>query len=213
MPLNLQSKLLRVIQESEIWRVGGQRPIKLDLRIIVATQRDLEKEVKIGNFREDLYHRLNVVKLEIPPLRERTEDVVILANYFLQKQSTELGKKGLSFTHKALSILKLQDWKGNVRELENTIAKAIVMKKDDLQLNSKELGFTKSKISFSESQESDKNSFEGSNFTEKINILELKILVQELEKNDWNKSKTANSLGLTRDKLYRLLNKHNRKQA
>ncbi|KAA3606485.1 MAG: sigma-54-dependent Fis family transcriptional regulator [Calditrichaeota bacterium] len=209
LPLNLQSKLLRVIQESDIWRVGGQKPIKLDLRIIVATQRDLEEEVKIGNFREDLYHRLNVVKLEIPPLRERVEDVVTLANYFLQKQSSELGKKGLSFTHKALSILKLQDWKGNVRELENTIAKAIVMKKDDLPLNSKELGFAKNKNSFLDSQDSNRSIFEGRNFTEKINILEQKILVEELERNDWNKSKTANSLDLTRDKLYRLLNKHN----
>ncbi len=206
--LPIQSKILRVIQEKEIWRVGGQKAIKLDLRIIVATHRNLEEEVQKGNFREDLYHRLNVVKLVIPPLRERAEDILVLANHFLKKQSKELGKKVDTFTSEAIAIVQMQDWKGNVRELENTIAKALILKTNESPINSNELGLTSIPFLTKNSNSIQTSNFEGDTFDDKISILERKILVDELEKNDWNKSKTATSLRLTRDKLYRLLNKH-----
>lgn len=131
---SLQAKLLRVLQERELERVGGVKPIKIDVRLIAATNRDLEAEVKAGNFRQDLYYRLNVVQFTMPPLRERKEDIPLLADYFLQKLCAKIGRRvrGLSVATKKL--LMKYDWEGNVRELENTIERAVVLGSTDLIL-------------------------------------------------------------------------------
>jgi len=130
----LQAKLLRVLQEREFERVGGTRTIKLDLRLITATNRDLDEEVKRGRFREDLYYRLNVVSLRMPPLRERREDIPLLASYFASKYSKRANRPVLGISTEARQCLANYDWPGNVRELENAIERAVVLGSSDLIL-------------------------------------------------------------------------------
>ncbi len=123
MSLALQSKLLRVLQERKLRRVGGNDEITVDVRVLSATNRDLAREVQAGRFREDLYYRLKVVQIEIPPLRERREDIPVLIDYFLQKAATEAGREKPHVTREALERLMAHDWPGNVRELQNEITR------------------------------------------------------------------------------------------
>ncbi|HZD40225.1 MAG TPA: sigma-54 dependent transcriptional regulator [Terriglobales bacterium] len=123
----LQTKLLRFLQEREFERVGGNQPIRVDVRIIAATNRDLNRAVQEGHFREDLYYRLNVVPLALPPLRERKEDIPALANYFLNRSALETKKAFTGITEEALQKLTAYEWPGNVRELANVIENAVVM--------------------------------------------------------------------------------------
>lgn len=126
-PMSMQAKLLRAIQEREIQRVGGDTPLKVDVRIIAATNRDLQEEVAKGRFRQDLYYRLNVVSLQLPPLKERTEDIPMLAVYFLKKFSEKNNKAVKGFTPLAMDKLVKYSWPGNVRELENVVERAVVL--------------------------------------------------------------------------------------
>ncbi len=130
----LQAKLLRVLQEREFERVGGTRTIKLDVRLIAATNRDLEEEVKKGGFREDLFYRLNVVSLRMPALRERREDISLLASYFAAKYGKRANRNILGISPQARAFLLNYDWPGNVRELENAIERAVVLGSTDLIL-------------------------------------------------------------------------------
>ncbi|AYL99296.1 AAA family ATPase [Mucilaginibacter celer] len=132
MPLELQVKLLRALQEKEIERVGGRTVIKTDVRIIAATNRDLEKEVSLGNFRSDLFFRLNVFPVFIPPLRERREDIPLLAAHFLAKHSKKAGKKVIGFSAKVIKALGAYSWPGNVRELEHLIERSILLTSQQL---------------------------------------------------------------------------------
>jgi two-component system, NtrC family, nitrogen regulation response regulator GlnG len=134
MPLNVQSKLLRVLQEGEFSRVGGNQTLKTDVRVLAATNRNLEDEVAAGNFREDLFYRLNVVRIHIPPLRDRRDDVRLLADFFLQRQSTRKRGPMMRFSEDALAMLSVYDWPGNVRELENTIQRACALSNSDVLL-------------------------------------------------------------------------------
>jgi Nif-specific regulatory protein len=127
----LQVKLLRVLQEREFERVGGTRPIKVDIRLIAATNRNLEEAIKTGGFRQDLFFRLNVVSLTLPPLRERREDIPLLATYFVQKYSREANRPVAGISREAHALLKHYDWPGNVRELENAIERAVVLGSSD----------------------------------------------------------------------------------
>ncbi len=129
---NIQAKLLRVIQEREITRIGSNRPIKVDVRILAATNENLADLVKKGKFREDLFYRLNVVPLHLPPLRERKEDIPLLAQHFLQKYNRRAKKNIKGITSRALKSLMEYDWPGNVRELENTIERAVVLARGDM---------------------------------------------------------------------------------
>jgi DNA-binding NtrC family response regulator len=123
----LQAKLLRVLQEKEVDRIGGKDPVKIDVRVIATTNRDLEALVRSGSFREDLYYRLNVIRLTIPPLRERVEDIPILADLFCKRYGREYGRESVRCSAEALARLGRHDWPGNVRELENTIQRAIAL--------------------------------------------------------------------------------------
>ncbi len=123
----LQAKLLRVLQDHKFDRVGGTRPVEVDIRLITATNRDLPKDVESGKFREDLYYRLNVVSIELPPLRERREDILLLAQYFLTKHSKRSKRPIKGLSHEARRCLSAYDWQGNVRELENAIERAVVL--------------------------------------------------------------------------------------
>jgi DNA-binding NtrC family response regulator len=128
--LNTQSKLLRVLQEHEIKRVGSTKAIKIDARVIAATNKNLEELVKRGEYRDDLFYRLNVVTIRVPPLRERREDIPALARHFLRKYEPESGKKGVAISHEAMQRLTAYSWPGNVRELENVIERAIVLSRE-----------------------------------------------------------------------------------
>jgi two-component system response regulator HydG len=132
MSLTTQVKLLRVLQENVIERLGGSEPIQVDVRIIAATNTDLPAMVAEGRFREDLFYRLNVINLELPSLRSRGEDVVLLSNFFLQKYNEKNGKQLAGFTPAATEVMAKYAWPGNVRELENAIERAVVLSKDTL---------------------------------------------------------------------------------
>jgi two-component system response regulator FlrC len=131
MPLSLQAKLLRVLQEKEIDRVGGSRPIPIDARVIAVTNRDLSASVDFGSFREDLYYRIHGVLLEVPPLRERPGDIVLLAGHFLERCNSESGRGGCRFSDGALELMRRHPWRGNVRELENAVERAVIIAEGD----------------------------------------------------------------------------------
>jgi DNA-binding NtrC family response regulator len=127
MPLQMQVKLLRVIQEKELLRIGGVAPIKVDVRFVCATNRDLQKEVKLGHFRQDLYFRINVISIEIPPLSARKDDIHLLAHYFLEKYCTLMHKDVDTISEEAMEVLMHYDFPGNVRELENIIERGVAL--------------------------------------------------------------------------------------
>jgi len=132
MSANIQVHLLRVLEEKEFTRVGGNEPIRVDVRVISATNKDLRKAIEKEEFREDLYYRLNVVNIELPPLRERKEDVPLLAEHFLHKFATENQKEITGFSPEAIEFVLDYDWPGNVRELENAIERAVILAKDSI---------------------------------------------------------------------------------
>jgi two-component system response regulator AtoC len=132
LPLNLQVKLLRVLQEDSIRRLGDTKDVKVDVRIIAATHRDLVAEVKAGRFREDLFYRINVLAIAIPPLRARREDINLLIDHFIARNNTRLGTHIRDLSHEARKLLLEYAWPGNVRELENTIERAMVLSERDL---------------------------------------------------------------------------------
>lgn len=128
----LQVKLLRVLQERSFERIGGTRTVNVDVRIIAATNQNLEDAVTAGRFREDLFYRLNVIPIDIPPLRERTEDILLLCDYFVEKHSRRLGRNPIRLTDDAMKAFISYHWPGNVRELENTVERLLVLKDDDV---------------------------------------------------------------------------------
>ncbi|SNR79446.1 sigma-54-dependent transcriptional regulator [Desulfurobacterium atlanticum] len=208
--LSLQSKLLRAIQEKEIRRLGGDAPVKIDVRIVAATNRDLEKEVKEGRFREDLFYRLNVLTIELPPLRERKEDIVPLALYFIKKFAKEFKLPAKQLTDRAKEWLCSYDFPGNVRELENMILKAMLLSPVDV-IDVEDLQVEKEKITTPNLEEAIK---EFVNYVflveqkEKNNLYDIvmksaeKILITEVLKySDWNQVKAARTLGIHRNTL------------
>lgn len=132
MDMSLQGKLLRVLQEGEVKPVGGSRPVQVDVRIVAASKQDLEQAVEAGTFRDDLYYRLNVIRIDIPPLRERRDDVSLLADYFLRKYAQKNRSSIEGISRRGLEALSLYNWPGNVRELENAIERAVVLAKGEL---------------------------------------------------------------------------------
>ena len=134
MPLQVQSKILRVLQEGEFSRVGGNQTLRTDVRIVCATNKNLEEEVARRAFREDLFYRLNVVRIHLPPLRQRPDDIVLLAEYFLQKIANQKHRPPLKLSEEAIRVLEAYPWPGNVRELENTMQRASVLATADVLL-------------------------------------------------------------------------------
>ncbi|MGC9366281.1 MAG: sigma 54-interacting transcriptional regulator [bacterium] len=206
LPIDLQAKLLRVIQDQQIWRIGASKPIQIDTRIIVATHKDLEKEVSTGRFREDLYHRLNVLRIDVPSLRDRVEDIPLLAYFFLEKHCKLANRNIPGFTPSALERLNNYHWSGNVRELENVIAKSVVKHKgnnpiDILELQSKD-NYLK-KISESKNRIVIKSSLRDT-----LDNIEKQLVNNALEKNDWHITKASQHLKISRVQLYRLIKKY-----
>jgi two-component system response regulator AtoC len=131
LPLNLQVKLLRILQDGEVYRVGDTKPIKVEVRVIAATARDLEAEVRAGRFREDLFYRLNVIRINVPPLRERREDIPFLVDFLIDKFNRKLAKRVKGLTLAAYKLVLESEWRGNVREIENVLERAMIMAEGD----------------------------------------------------------------------------------
>jgi two-component system response regulator AtoC len=188
--LDLQAKLLRAIQEGEIERVGGSKPIKTEFRLIAATNVDLEKAVKEGRFREDLYYRINVIPIKLPPLRERTEDIPQLAEFFLHRYNTRFRKRIQGITEPTIAALKKYWWPGNIRELENLIERLVaVSDKDFVSEEDLPLDFY-----FAQLEPADSSS--ESLFEEATNTFERNFILRALEKCGWNVTATAEYLGI-----------------
>jgi len=192
MDLTLQSKLLRAIEESEIERIGGVRTVKVDVRIIAASNRDLEKAVEDKGFREDLYYRLNVFPIEIPPLRERREDIPLLVEYFINKYRLELKTTQKDISKDALNILMNYRWKGNVRELENTIERALILCDGDI-ISPEHIVLTQRPVAESATQLLSEGTLEDV-AKRALKIAETESIVEALRKTRGNKSKAAEIL-------------------
>lgn len=201
MPLDLQAKLLRVLESGEFLKLGDNKPIKTDVRIIAATNRDLQKEIQSGNFREDLYYRINIFNITLPALRERTVDIEELANYFLTVFATKTNKKIKRISADYLEALKLHSWKGNIRELRNVIERSIILVDgEELTVDSLPNEFQQST---SNSQQSAKplSAFELAS-AEKIHIQKV------MNYTNGNKTETAKLLNIALTTLYRKLEEY-----
>ncbi|MCG8564458.1 MAG: sigma-54 dependent transcriptional regulator, partial [Desulfobacterales bacterium] len=196
----LQLKLLGVIQDREFERVGDSTPITVDTRIIAATNRQLKEEVESGNFREDLYYRLNVVEIRMPPLRERHGDIPLLVDFFISKFKKKYQKGIQAVSMEIMDIFAAYPWPGNVRELEHAIEHGFVLCNQDVI----ELGHIPSEIRHFQS----KSSLAGNGAGHLSESEEKQELVSILEKTDWNKAKTARLMGISRPTLYRKLEKY-----
>lgn len=196
MDLPLQAKLLRVIQEKEFYRVGGLTPVKIDFRLIAATNKDLKEEMKIGKFRSDLYYRLNVVKLNAPPLRDRQDDIPLLADHFIDKICRRDGIPKKYIEEKVISELLSYDWPGNVRELENCVERMILF--------SEKNHITESFLTTRWLSSTIKNE---SNSEFQLDVIEKETIIRALNESAWNKVRAARLLNIGRKALYNKMNK------
>ena len=191
MPLSLQAKLLNVLQDKEISRLGSEQTIPIDVRIIAATNKNIERLVSLGHFREDLYYRLNVIPIHIPPLRERKEDIPLLIDYFLKKFN-KIYKKRISIKKEAIRAMVNYRWGGNIRELENTIERLVIMNDDDIGLNDLPLYIREDAVDFDIEQDT---SLKDIPMT--IENIEKQQIQEALKKTGFVKSKAARLLGYT----------------
>ncbi|UCF05044.1 MAG: sigma-54-dependent Fis family transcriptional regulator [bacterium] len=203
MSLSAQAKVLRVLQESVFERVGGTETKKVDVRVIAATNKDLLGEAAENKFREDLYYRLNVVPIHIPPLRERRSDIAILAEYFLNEAAVELGTAPKKFSRRALDILMDYSWPGNVRELMNLIERLCILTSGDT-ITEDDLP----QLTLTREGDILKDPFSLRTYQEFKDFTEKEFLVKKLQENNGNVSRTARQLGMQRSNLYKKLEKY-----
>ncbi|GJL70523.1 MAG: acetoacetate metabolism regulatory protein AtoC [Nitrospirales bacterium] len=196
MPLGLQAKLLRVLQDHEFPRVGGTRLVRVNIRVIAATNKDLKRAVKERTFREDLYFRLNVVNLILPPLRDRPEDIIPLAEHFLARHMREMKKRKRSFSKSAIQTMRCYAWPGNIRELDNAIARAVVLGVDE-EIFPDLLGLGGGKEELDE--------VDNLPYHESLDRFGTRILEQAMRRSNWSQTKASELLGLQRTYLSRLL--------
>ncbi|MET0501244.1 MAG: sigma-54 dependent transcriptional regulator [Candidatus Binatia bacterium] len=213
MPLSLQAKLLRVLQEREFYPVGSEKPVQVDVRIITATNKDLQAEVKEGNFREDLFYRLHVIPIHLPPLRERKEDIPHLANHFVKIISQQMKKEVKGITSQAMQKLMLHDWPGNVRELENTLEYAMAMTPldmitDDFVLQSKHSAVQTAPVQNAGPQMSIALKGPVKSYKDARYQFERDYLMRLLELCGGKASEAAKLAGKCRTDFYELLRKH-----
>jgi two-component system, NtrC family, response regulator AtoC len=188
--LDLQAKLLRAIQEGEIERVGGTKPIKTEFRLIAATNVDLEKAVKEARFREDLFYRINVIPIKLPPLRERADDIPQLADFFLRRYNGRFRKRIQGITEQTMALLQKYWWPGNIRELENLIERLVAVSDKDY-ISEEDLP-----LEFHFAQLEPQGSRTQSLFEDATNTFERNFILRALEKNGWNVTGTAEYLGI-----------------
>ena len=201
MSLKAQAKILRILQEKKFERVGGNKLIDMDVRVLAATNKDLEKEMEVGHFRQDLYYRLHVIPLRVPTLRERKEDIKLLAQRFLLDFATKEGQTQKVLTEDALALLMQHDWPGNVRELKNIIERLIILTPSN-EITAKDIPLLNAKI--------ENGAFFGDSVAVVADLLkdakmdfERQFIIKKLEENEGNISKTAEAIGLERSNLHK----------
>lgn len=203
-PLSTQAKLLRFLSERTFKPLGSNRPVRVEVRVICATNRNLREEVRKGTFREDLYHRINVAEINLPPLRKRKDDIPLLCLHFIDRYNQRFGKAIRGLSNRVKKILFEYDWPGNIRELEKVIERGVMLTTDnfiDLQHLPERM------ISLVETELVEDKTYPYVNLT--LSEIEKKHLLEVLRANEFNKQKAAKALGLTRPALYRKLKKHN----
>ncbi|MFN7730160.1 MAG: sigma-54 interaction domain-containing protein [Bdellovibrio sp.] len=196
----IQAKLLRFLQEGEIFRVGGKDPIKVDVRVICATNRDLEKEVQVGNFREDLFYRINTIVTQVPPLRRRKEDIPTLINHFLSQGSNQFLNRGKQMDAEAMKVMSGYDWPGNIRELQNVCERLQILSEGHMiMLND-----------LPENVRNPEQKDETGDYDPTITVSELekRWILKALEHFDGNKTQAAQALGITIKTLYNKLHEY-----
>ncbi|HVO32182.1 MAG TPA: sigma-54 dependent transcriptional regulator [bacterium] len=212
MDIAMQVKLLRVLQERQFRRVGGNETITVDVRLIAATNRDLEKEVARGTFREDLFHRLNVIRIDMPPLRERTGDLRLLVNHFVRKFAPPVDSMGnptreIRITPEVWAILESYHWPGNVRELQNVIHRAVSLC-DDGEITSRDLPDAMAKPGFSDARRVEKNLPYKEAKMRWLEPFEREYLIELLKRNKNNVTYAASDAGIDRKSIQRMMKKH-----
>lgn len=200
LPLNMQVKLLRAIEDKEFFPVGAIKSVTTDVRIIAATNQNLFEKTKTGEFREDLFYRLNVVEIKLPTLNERKEDIPLLTNYFIEKYSNEMGKKILGADKETLKVLMAHDWRGGVRELENVIERAIIFCNQDSLTVHDLTDYVKGENGFSGYPDSLK---------EALKSFEREHILKTIKKFDYNKEEAAKALDIGLSSLYRKMDELN----
>ena len=202
MSLKTQAKILRILQEKKFERVGGNRTIEVDVRVIAATNKDLENEIREGNFREDLYFRLNVLPFHVPPLRERKEDIERLANHFLNYFCSQESREIKTISVAALQALCNYNWPGNIRELKNLIERMVIMTPEQ-RIDYEHLPATIRKAGGTAEPSFSLGTVPVVSYREAKELFEKQFLQQKLEENNWNISRTAEEIGLERSNLHR----------
>jgi two-component system nitrogen regulation response regulator NtrX len=214
-----QAKVLRALQESKITRVGGEKEIEVDVRVVAATNKDLLKEIELGNFRMDLYHRLSVILIHVPPLTERKDDIGLITQSFLDEICNDYGMPVKKISEAALDALKALPWTGNIRELRNMVERLIILS-DKTITDADVKAFANPSGPVHESNgggaaaaapQTDFNQFK--NFQEYKDFAEREYIKFKLEKNNWNVSKTADDIDIQRSHLYSKIEKYGLKRG
>ncbi len=205
MSLAAQSKVLRALEEGKVTRVGGHKPRQVDVRVIAATNKDLEEEIREGRFREDLYYRLNVVPIHMPPLRERREDIPMLVRHFAGRMAEQSGLPMRSFTPEALEKLKSLDWPGNVRELRNTVERLMILASGD-EITTGDVTTLVGEHSAGDGLGAEL--LGADTFSEFKERAERAFVLQKLREHEWNVSETARALDMPRSNLYKKIEKY-----
>lgn len=200
MSLKTQAKLLRVLEEQKFEPLGSTESVEIDTRIIAATNKEIEKEIKEGRFREDLYYRINVIPIHIPPLRERKEDIIPIAEYYLEFFGKKYGKPGLRFSERAKNALLLYPWFGNVRELKNVVERVVILKHDNL--------IKADDLHLIPRREEESFLFTFNSLQEAKEAFERAFLEKKLRENNWNVKRTAEVLGIDRSYLHRKIRQY-----
>ena len=194
---NMQVKLLRVLQDLEFEQVGGTKTFTIDTRVILATNDDLGKGVAEGRFRQDLFYRINVINIELPPLRERISDIPLLARHFLDRMARESGKQVQGFSEEAMHALQAYRWPGNVRELQNVIERAVLLGKGGI------IGLADLPTGLAAAGPMALEPLEGRSLKQALANPERQIILDVLEAHQWNRMATAEALGINRTTLYK----------
>jgi len=202
-----QAKLLRFLQEGEVKRVGSTKIEKVNVRVVCATNVSLEEKVKAGDFRLDLYYRLNVIRIQVPPLKERTGDVPLLAIHFLDKYNTRMDKQLQGFSDDAMKVLESYEWPGNVRQLENEIERAVTLAKPVSFIRAND--FSDEVRRYVENQKTINMLTGRKTLKDAMDELERDMILAAMEATDWNQTQAAKELGISRQGLIQKLKRFN----
>jgi DNA-binding NtrC family response regulator len=198
MPATMQAKLLRVLEESEVERIGGEKSIHVDVRVVVATHRNLEELARAGTFRQDLYHRVVVFPIQLPPLRQRKEDIPTLVEHFARQICAQNGWKSVPFSAEAISTLQSYTWPGNIRELKNVVERLLLLSDEEV-----DAAKASKALPHSDSAVAERSSLTAGTLAARVTEFERATVLAELERNHRHVTNTAKALGLERSHLYK----------